>query len=341
MTPMSSWQPWDAHVAWAGYRESPLAGDAAAPYRASIELLAEANVAGCLQVGVSIESLYTFADAVARPVAITRAGAWLDGRLVGFRPTRVCRDEEAVQRSVQTFAYEGLDAVACGAALDPLLATRAVREAADRGLACLLETGPGTGAVLDRVTPASVHGLLGLVADDHGELPAYEQVARLAESERELLRSRLEPALALRVAIAPLLLRLRRSIVLEEAIAAPGLERLAAILPDHRHLIEMRSPGALRFGRKHANRYFGFPKLDRPERARFERGWDVLLELLVHVAESGGVLAGSSGAPCVGLCPGIALREEAQLWLDAGVNAETARAAFCARPRTICEQVAS
>jgi hypothetical protein len=338
---MSSSPLWDAHVACAGYRESPLAGDAASPYRTILELLAQARVTGCLQLGVPIESLYALGEPLAgASVAVNRAGAWLDGQLEGFRLTRLCRDEAAVRRSVQAFAFEGLDAVACGAGLDPRLATLAVREAADRDLTCVLEAGPGTAAVLGSVTPASVHGLLGLVADGNGRLPACEQVARLAETDRELLRSRIEPALERRVAIAPLLLRLRRSIVLEEAIAAPGLEQLTAILPYHRHLIELRSPAALRFGRKHINRYLGFPKLDRTQRARFDRGWDALLEVLVEVAQRGGMLVGASGAPDIGLCPGIALREEAQLWLAAGVDAETTQAAFGA-PAVLREQVAS
>ena len=340
MTSVSTWPLWDAHVACSGYRDSPLAGDAVSPYRTILELLAQEGVAGCLQLGVPIESLYALGEPrTSGSLAVTRAGAWLDGQLHGFRLTRVCRDEAAVRRSVQAFAFEGLDAVACGASLDPQLATLAVLDAADRGLACVLEAGPGTAAVLGRVAPACVHGLLGLVADGHGELPAFERTARLAETDRELLRLRFEPALERGVAIAPLLLRLRRSVVLEEAISAPGLERLTAILPYHRHLIELRSPAALRFGRKHINRYLGFPKLDRAERARFDRGWDVLLELLVDVAERGGVLAGASGAPDIGLCPGIALREEAQLWLTAGVDAETVRDAFCAP--ALCEQAAS
>jgi hypothetical protein len=93
----------------------------------------------------------------------------------------------------------------------------------------------------------------------------------------------------------------------------------------------MRSPGATRFGRRHANDHLGLPSLDRERRAAFSAGWKVVLAAMGQLAESGVTLLGGSGAPALGVCPGVGLLEERRAWNAAELPVDVVASAFAAR----------
>ncbi|HYI17268.1 MAG TPA: hypothetical protein VD836_01095, partial [Solirubrobacteraceae bacterium] len=140
------------------------------------------------------------------------------------------------------------------------------------------------------------------------------------------------PVEASEVAVVPLLIRSRRRSLLDEAVGGAGIADLADILPYHRHLAGMRNPGAMRFGRRHANDHLGLPSFDRQARIAFSAGWKVVLAAMGRLAASGVTLLGGSGAPSLGVCPGVGLLEERRAWNAAELPDDLVAAAFAARP---------
>lgn len=330
-TDPTGWRMWDAHMECAGFLASPSEGEVYTPVLRALAASAANGVEGCRMFGVSAEYLHRLRLPDRPGLSLVPVGSYLDGEAAGFRSTRLCREPAAVERSLAAFRADGLDWVTLGADLPPGLARLATDLARDAGLRVAAE---GPAAAPDQ-PPDSIEGLLDLVAGQVPDRPRWRRLADLATADPELLAARLDPWIAAGVPVVPLLLRLRRACVLEDAVNAEGLELLAQILPYHRYLVEMRNPAAMRFGRKHVVRHLGYPRLDREDRRELSAGWDVLTGLLVRFAGAGGRLAGGSGAPSLGMAPGPGLYEEARLWLGAGVPPAVVRTAFCETARDL------
>ena len=322
MNTLDGWELWDAHTECYGYVSSPADGAPYDPLARLLALNAEAGVRGCRMFGVAAEHLYRLGPPRNTTVLLAPVGSYLDGYQDGFRATRVCERTEAIDRAVAALAADGYPWICLGQGLPGPLAAHA---AAAAGFAVAVEGG----TPVEPSTADSVEGLLGIAAGPvPRKQPLWRTVAGLSTVDITVLHDRLQPWVSARVPIVPMLLRLRRACVLEDAIGASRLEELAEVLPYHRYLAQLRNPAALRFGRRHVTKHLGYHRFERDERREFEAGWDVLTGLLCHLAEAGAVLAGGSGAPATGMCPGYSLREEARLWLAVGVAADVARHAF-------------
>lgn len=255
----------------------------------------------------------------------------LDGRLSGFRTTRLCRAAGDVDRALDAAALEGAAWVLLGDALAPGLAVRAVLGARDRGLRVAAEPGAATPEALATGGVSTIEGLVGLlVAPELRTAPPWDQVFALADDDGAW-RERLRPVLEAGAGVVPLLIRHRRRSLLHEAVGGAGIAELSDVLPYHRHLAGMRNPGAMRFGKKHAGDHLGLPTMDRAERARFGVGWRAVPEAMALLAASGVPLLGGSGAPSLGVCPGVGLLEERRAWTAAELPDDLVATAFSPR----------
>jgi hypothetical protein len=321
---IADWAMWDAHAECYGYLSSPADGDLFAPLTRILHLNAAAGVRGCRLFGVAAQYLYRLSTPPLPAVEVVPVAPYLDGALDGFRISRVCPDTAAVDRGVAAIGADEYRWIAVGRALPADLRAHCVSRALGAAIAVAAEAAP----TLRPDGIRSVEGLLGLVSDPVPERPAWRRVADLAGRDPAALLAGLAPWIEHQVPIVPLLLRLRRACVLEDALGAARMDELCDVLPYHRHLAQMRNPAALKFGRRHVTKHLGYHRFDRDEWRSFSAGWEVLTGLLCYLDAAGATLAGGSGAPATGMCPGYALREEARLWLGVGVAAPTVRKAF-------------
>lgn len=312
---------YDAYVAFSGYRDSPLEGEAFAPFSETYRLLEEHGVEGIRQVGVAVEfacfdRMMSSGDA-RRPERISRSGPIIDSHPQGFRLTRSVDSKEGVDQAIASLVLEQFDWISLGSLVPPDLVEYAAMAAHGRLCVSVEARSDLAPEVLEDID--CVDGFLGLLTTEP-ELDHWRQVAELVTFSRAQRLERIEPLVAAGVAVIPLLTATRRRCLLSEVIHADGIDELVAILPFHSRIAELRNPGAYRFGRKHAERYLDLPRLDRDDTKAFEAGFAALGETLSDFAERGGRLAAGSGSPSTGLCPGFSLLEERALWASAGLT---------------------
>ena len=320
----------DAHLSAAGYLESPRDGTLVDVLARVAALAAKHGIVVARRLGAPPEHL-GLDPALDALVADRWAPSVLDGRLSGFRSTRLCRTPADVDRALDAATVDGAGWILLGDGLEPGLAVHAAVGARERELHVACEPGAATPEALRTGAIETVEGLVGLLVEPElRTAPPWEQVFSLA-TDGEAWRVRLAPVEAAGAAVVPLLIRTRRRSLLDEAVGGAGIAELADILPYHRHLAGMRNPGAMRFGRRHANDHLGLPSLDREGRAAFSAGWKVVLAAMGQLVESGVTLLGGSGAPSLGVCPGYGLLEERRAWNAADLPDDVVAAAFAAR----------
>lgn len=317
----------DAHLGAAGYVASPRDGTPVDVLTRVAELLKAHEVVSVRRLGSPGEQLGE--GLPLREVVGSFSLPPLDGPTPDLRPVRRCSGTADVRRAVEVTLAEAADWVLIGGALPPTLASVGVEEAAQRGLRVAVEGAAVDTELLARRGIESVEGLLPLIAPpEQRHAPPWEQVAALAERSRPAWRVPPDALAATGVTVVPLLLRERRRSLIEEAVRAPGVRELVGILPYHAYLESMQNPASLRFGRRHVAEHLRVPVLDRAARTAFTAGWERVLEGLRELVDAGVPVAGGSGAPGLGLCPGVALTEERDLWRGAGVGNEVVDHAF-------------
>lgn len=315
----------DAHVRFSGYRDSPLAGGPYAPIEAVRAALRAHEVDEVRVIGIPSE--YAAGASARGEVISERGGPWLDGQPDGFRATRVCSSEDGVRRSVDAAVLDQFNWLPIGRSLSTNLANLAIDLARENGIQSLVEGRPDIES-LNLAHVGSVDGLASLGVPH--DVDANLRLLYLAEHS-EALQSNLLVLARAEVPLVPLLVSLRRHHILDEVIAASGLDHLCEILPYHKRLLEMRNPAAYRFGKKHAERYLGMRRLSPAERDGVGRGWAIVVDLLNQFAEGGGVLALGGGSPDTGLCPGFATADELRLWSACGLSEAVPGASSAAR----------
>jgi hypothetical protein len=325
--PQQSTPLWDAHLSSAGYSDSPKHGTIQVVAKRTGELLDRYRVAGARRMSTPPE--YRCLDQRLDELTPAWSTSVLNGQIISFRNTRICGDSSDAERAVRAAKVEGASWIFLGDQLHPRVAAEAATLAAAEGIKVAAEPGSALPALTQDGKVDSIEGLVGLLCDPELRARAWwEQVTALARESGQAWKARLDPVLSSQAVVVPLLLRTRRRCLLDEAVQAPALAELAGILPYHTHLLGMRNPGGMRFGKKHAAEHIGIPLLDKAARATFNQGWDEVLAALTYVAEQGGRLAGGSGAPNLGVSPGMALHEERALWRGAGVPEDKIEEAF-------------
>lgn len=169
-------------------------------------------------------------------------------------------------------------------------------------------------------------GTAQLISGDH--LPAAAEVLRHgSQGPLQLLQrwaqepekgvDRLKWAESAGLSVGSELMALRRSVFLREALDAPFLEELEAILPHSVHLREMKRPGGYLAGKRLLRQYTGLTEPSRREGALAEDGWAQLLSALRAFPAP---LVPATRAPQVTSLPGYAWHEECALLKHAGVH---------------------
>ncbi len=120
------------------------------------------------------------------------------------------------------------------------------------------------------------------------------------------------------------LLALRRSIFLREALEAPFLEELEAILPHAAHLRDMKRPGGYLAGKRMLRQHTGLAEPSRNDAALAEDGW---ARLLVAIGSVPDPMVPATRAPQLTSLPGYAWHEECALLMHAGVHDPASRGA--------------
>lgn len=174
-------------------------------------------------------------------------------------------------------------------------------------------------------------GVGNLRVGDH--LPAVAEVLRdPGESPLRILHrwaqdtgvgeERLAWAHATGLSVGSELLALRRSVFLREALEAPFLEELEAILPHAAHLRDMKRPGGYLAGKRMLRQHTGLTEPSRNDASLAEDGW---ARLLVAVGAVPDPLVPATRAPQLTSLPGYAWHEECALLMHAGVHDPASR----------------
>lgn len=324
---------WDAHVNASGYVASPRDGTAADIQALVGRLLVDHGVAGVRRLGTPGELMPR-----SGPLA-ERVASWSLPPLESEHSVlavRHCASSGDVERTVRVTCAEGAGWLTIGPTLPSELVKVAQSAAHDSGLRLAVAGEAATDTILEGPVD-TIEGLLPLLVEPELRAqPKWVQVSSLADGLSPGWPARLERIAASQAVVVPLLLRVRRSSLLEEAARAAGIQELVGILPYHQYLLSAQSAGGARFAKRHLKEHLGVPILDRGARKRFAEGWERVQDGLRQVAALGRRLAGGSGAPAMGLCPGYAIHEERHLWEDAGIEESVIAQAFGPTAKAVC-----
>lgn len=186
---------------------------------------------------------------------------------------------------------------------------------------------------LDALVTIERHGSAGLTVESlphlvdalvarHADRPpaetASEALRRIASAGIEHLAAAKEWILASGVPLVPLMTAAARQASLRAVVRSPHLAEAATVLPYHERVASLRAPGAMRLGGSEASRNLGVPLLNTAAEKEVAEGIHRCRTILGELVQAHHPLLIGSGAPGIGLAPGLAWLDERALVAELG-----------------------
>lgn len=307
----------DAHATGEGYLRSPRDGSLRDIVATTLELERSADIAVERRLGVSLASRL-----LARELGDTAewGGEWIETEPTGpqgWWPAAACDAE-----LLNALAGLGMRWLCIGTTAGEHTA-RLITAAHDGGLSVALRPSSQTIDALEThgardVTCESLPLLLdALIARREGRPSAQSPsgaLRSLSTSDDNALQFAVDWIIAADITVVPLMTASFRQASLRAVLRAPHLADAARVLPYHDRIASLRAPGAMRMGGKEASLHLGVPILDKLGEHEVTDGIERTKLALASLLDAGLDLRIGSGAPGVGLAPGVALREEAAVF---------------------------
>ena len=315
----------DAHATGEGYLRSPRDGSLQDIVERILTLERDAGVCPDRRLGVSL-GFHPFARQAGDAAAW--GGEWIETRPSGpqgWWPADACTGA-----LFGHLRHIGLAWACIGASAGEHVA-RLVAAARDEGLGIALRPAPDTLEVVEDSDPGgmtleSLPVLLdALIARRagrpaaRGESEVLRGLARVTDTELDAAVRWIVDA---RVTVVSLITAAARRASLRQVVHAPNLDVAAGVLPYHSDVARLRAPGALRTGGREASRHLDIPVLSREEERAASTGVEVVRGALRALLAAGADIRPGSGAPGVGLAPGLAQHEESELFRAGGASTE-------------------
>ncbi|MEJ3748448.1 amidohydrolase family protein [Actinomycetes bacterium KLBMP 9797] len=325
----------DGHTHLTGYRDDGPREPLPAATRSQLRLCLSAGVTTLRDLGNYLEPIL-----LARQWSVEHhgpriytAGPLLDGVHPLWSSSRVVTTEAQARDQVGRLAAGGVDLVKVYGRVEPELVPAIVDAARGHRLPvsihCGRTTAVGAAAAgvdcVEHLSHAIDESLAGQPTDDltdpHASRPdALVRAWASVEPDGPAADRFVDVLRRYGTAVCPTLLVTRRAVLFDEQLAEPHLAVGTLVMPHHRHLIRMRNPLGLWFGRKHLPAGFADPDLRGEPRRVVERGLARLAHLLVRLRAAGVPVVAGTDSPASSLVPGHSLHQELAALADAGLT---------------------
>jgi imidazolonepropionase-like amidohydrolase len=310
----------DAHVHATGYTEGLPAGAPFEPMKHFMRLCAATGVTTVRDTGNSLETLFylrQWGEKFDGP-RIVGAGPLLDNTPLTWMFSRIVRDEQSAQTTVDRLVDEGVDFIKAYRNITPAL-LRAIVSAAQRRnryVASDSEQTPAIEAV--RIGIKSLEHATNLLDDrmlSGSPAPADGMVGRARRWASVDLKSRHIDALVDALTehetiLVPTLRVSRRWVLLDEMVNEPHIDDMSPVMPYHRWLKSMRSPIGQRIGRRYMAKYMPVEALSRRDRSTVTSGLARMGELVSLLVSRGVTIGAGTDTPNPSIVPGFGLLGE-------------------------------
>ena len=332
----------DSHGHLAGFRDGGPREALPAAARNHLRLSLQAGVTTMRELGNYLEpiDLARGWSAGQDGPRIYRAGPLLDGPKPLWSNSRAVADADDAKRHVSVLAVEGVDLIKTYGRLGPDVLPAVVDAAREHGLPVAAHCGRTTARQAARAGVSSIEHLSHVIDEDLLGGPADGLTDPHTSRPERLVRawSRVDPdgpaadrlladLIEHRTVLCPTLLVTRRSVLFHEQLADRHLELGTLVMPHHRHLIRMRNPLGLWFGRKFLPPDFPDPDLRGDAKREVEGGLAAMTGLLARAFAAGVVVVAGTDAPSSSVIPGHSLHQEIAALVEAGLPATAALSA--------------
>ena len=310
----------DAHVHISGYREGMPAGRPFEPVKHFLRLCIANGVTCVRDTGNALETIAyarEWSDRYGGP-RVFSAGPLLDVPPLTWPFSRIVRDAAAARREVAVLAQEGVDLIKAYRRIDAGTLTAIVAAAREHGLPVAVDSELTPVRHASAIGVRSLEHMANVLDEPDAPAPSNGHPGPAARALRwghvdvrsDAVRSLGEELAERGTYVVPTLLVTRRWTFFDELVNDPHLELFAAVMPYHRHLVNLSNPVGQRIGRRFVKRYMPVTELSRSERALAERGTAAMGEVLAAYTELGVPVAAGTDTPNPSLAPGFSLHQE-------------------------------